>query len=87
MATQHVDAIIQAVAEPDPGIQAELQRRRDAESAQRVVQRRVAWLTLLGAALGCVIAHYSSVRLAHGMLYGGLAAAAIGWLASWRMAS
>ena len=80
MEKTQADAIAQAILEPDVRAQEELRTKRAIEAAKLAGQRRVAWFTLAGAGIGSVAAHFGDYHFSQGVLYGGLAGTAIGWL-------
>ncbi|MFD0740273.1 hypothetical protein ACFQZQ_13395 [Lysobacter koreensis] len=80
MEKTQADAIAHAVMEPDLRVQEEIRRKRAAESAQLARKRRVAWFSLVGAGAGAAVAYYGGFRFSQGVLYGGLAGSAVGWL-------
>lgn len=85
MEKSHADAIARAILEPDLKAQEELRRKRAAETQQLAEKRKVAWLGLLGFAIGALAAHLMGERISVGGLWGGMAGAAAGWaIALWR---
>ena len=80
MEKTQADAIAQAIMEPKLRAREDIQRKRAAEFAQLARKRRVAWFSLAGMVVGTAIASFSGVRFSLGILYGGLAGSAIGWL-------
>lgn len=80
------DAIAQAILEPDLRVQEELRNKRALESAHQARMRRVAWFALAGCGIGAAIAHFGGVRVSLGVIWGGLAGSAIGWLVTRRAA-
>ena len=80
------DAIAQAILEPDLRIQGELRSKRAVESAQLARRRRIAWLTLTGSGIGAAIAYFSGIRFSLGIILGGVAGSAVGWLITRRAA-
>ena len=87
MEKTQAEAIVQAIMEPEFRVQEETRRKRALESAQLAQKRRVAWFSLVGAALGAAIAYYGGFRFSFGVLYGGLAGSAVGWLVTRRAAA
>jgi Flp pilus assembly protein TadB len=80
MEKAQADAIAQAILEPDIRAQEELRNKRVIQSAQHSRKRRVAWLTLVGAGVGAAVAYFSGVHFSIGVILGGLAGSAVGWL-------
>ena len=87
MEKTQADAIAQAIMEPELRVQEETRRKRALESAQLAQKRRVAWFSLIGAGVGAAIAHYGGFRFSLGVIYGGLAGSAVGWLITRRAAA
>ena len=84
MEKRQAEAIAQAILEPDLRAQAELRNKRALDAARLARQRRVAVFTLVGCGVGAAVAHFSDVRFTTGVILGGLACAAIGWLVTGR---
>jgi len=80
MEKTQADAIAQAILEPNLRAQEELRNKRAVESAQLARKRRVAWLTLSGAGIGATVAYFSGAHFSVGVIWGGLAGSAVGWL-------
>ena len=80
MKKTQAEAIAQAILESDLRAQAELRNKRAREAARLARQRRVAVFTLVGCGIGAAVAHFSGVRFTTGVIWGGLACAATGWL-------
>jgi hypothetical protein len=87
MKKTQADAIVQAIMEPDIRVQEETRRKHAVVSAQLARRRRVAWFSLVGAGVGTAIAYYAGVRFPLGIIYGGLAGSAVGWLVTHRVAA
>jgi Flp pilus assembly protein TadB len=87
MQQSRAEAIAQALMAPDLQVQQEVRRKRAAQSAQLARRRRIAWFFLAGAGLGAAVVWYAGVRFSVGVLFGGLAGAVTGWLATWRTAA
>jgi hypothetical protein len=87
MEKTQADAIAQAILEPDLRAQEELRNKRAVESAQLARKRRIAWLTLAGAGIGAAVAYFSDVHFPIGVIWGGLAGSAVGWLITRRAAA
>ena len=81
------DAIAQAILEPDLLAQEELRKKQALKSAQHARKRKVAWLTLAGAGIGAACAYFVGTRFSVGVIWGGLAGSAIGWLVTQRAAA
>ena len=79
------DAIAQAILEPELRARKEVLRKRAAKSVELARKRRVAWFSLVGACVGSVIAYYGGIRFSLGVIYGGLAGSAVGWLVTTRL--
>lgn len=81
------DAVSGAILEPHLRAQdarsEEIRAKRAAEAALQARKRIAAWLALAGMAIGAAIAHYSGVRFVAGLMWGGLAGAALGMLLVW----
>lgn len=71
---------VRASLNADAGAREEMQRKRLAEEQSLAEWRRVAWFALVGAAIGAVCAYLSGHRVASGIVWGGIAASAIGRL-------
>jgi hypothetical protein len=86
MDKSQADAIAQAILTPDPKTREALHKRRAQEAWLLAEKRKVAWLTLVGFAIGAAAAHfYLGERFTVGGLWGGLVGAAIGWVwIGWR---
>ena len=80
MDKQQAEAVAQAILEPDLRTQDDLRRKRALEAARQSRKRRVAWFTLIGSGIGAAIAHLLGERFTSGVIWGGLAGSAIGWL-------
>ena len=80
------EAIVKAIMEPDLRAQEELQKKRESESTDIARKRQVAWLSLAGAGVGAAIAYYTGERFSLGVLWGGIAGSALGWLVTTRAA-
>jgi len=87
MEKAQADVIAQAILEPDLRAQEELRNKRVIESAQLARKRRVAWLTLSGAGIGAAVAYFSGAHFSFGVIWGGLAGSAVGWLITRRAAA
>ena len=90
MEKTQADAIAQAVMEPHLRAQKatsdEIRAKRAAEEALLARRRRVAWFVLTGSDIGAVIAYFSGFRFSLGIIWGGIAGSAIGWLVTRRAA-
>jgi hypothetical protein len=79
----HADAIVRAMLFPDLQQRADQAYRRQRAAQLERHQRRVAWLTLAGVALGALSAHALGQRFAVGALWGGVTGQLIGpWFKS-----
>lgn len=85
MDKSQAQAVAQAALQPHLEAQAQMRRKREQEALVLAGKRKVAWLALIGFAVGAAAAHYSGHRFTMGGLWGGLGAAAAGWLwLGWR---
>ncbi|MFO1225495.1 hypothetical protein [Roseateles sp.] len=73
------DAIARIVMEPDLQGQ-DAVRRKKAIEASLARKRRIAWCSLAGSAAGAAIANFNGLPLARGVVFGGFAGCALGWL-------
>jgi|26BtaG_2_1085354.scaffolds.fasta_scaffold04760_6 hypothetical protein len=91
MEESRADAIARAILQPDLKAREELRRKRAKEASWLVEKRKVAWLALIGFAVGAAAAIYGGERFTNGALWGFLSGGAIGWLwigwRSWRGAA
>ncbi len=87
MDRSQADAIAQAILSPDPAAQEALRRKRAKEDWLLIERRKIAWLTLVGFAIGIAIAYLTAHPLTVGGLWGAILGSAIGgvWV-SWRSA-
>ena len=91
MDKSQADAVAKAIL--DPHLQAqqarsdELRAKQAAEDALQARRRRVALFVLAGAGIGAVIAYFIGYRFTLGVVWGGIAGSAIGWLATRRVAA
>ena len=72
MEKQQVEAIAQAILEPDLNAQAELRRKRTAEERSLAVRRFIATFVLVGFAIGAATALVLGERFTVGGLWGGI---------------
>ena len=80
----HADAIARAFLQPTPEREANRERQAREDWYQRE-KRKVAGLALVGMAIGMPVALQVGHRFADGVIWGGLAGAALGWLwIGWR---
>jgi hypothetical protein len=90
MEKAQADEISKAILEPHLQAQearsAELRAMHAAEEVRQVRKRQAAWFLLAGAGIGAVISYFGGVRFTQGVVWGGLAGAAIGWLVTRRAA-
>ena len=87
MENTQADAIAQAILEPDLRAQEELRTKRAKEAADLARRRRVAWFTLAGAGVGAVLVYFTNYHFSNGVLWGGIAGSALGWLVTGRAAA
>lgn len=80
------EAAAQAILAPGAAAQEEVRQRRAAGAMQMVRKRKVAWFALAGSCTGAAAGFFGDVQFALGVTWGGLAGAAIGWLATRRAA-
>ena len=84
MDADHADAIARAFLQPTPEHEANRERQAREDWYQRE-KRKVAGLALVGMAIGMPVALQVGHRFADGVIWGGLAGAALGWLwIGWR---
>lgn len=77
----HADAVVQAILTPDLEAREALQKKRAEEARLLARQRQVAWLALVGFAIGASVAHFVvGTSFASGGVWGGMVGAAVGWL-------
>lgn len=74
MDEKHADAIARAILEPDVEAREQRQRKRAAEAADLVVQRRSAGAALAGMAVGGAFGYFAFGDLSRGLIVGGLIA-------------
>jgi len=86
MDKSQADAIVQAILSPDAAAQEEVRRGRAADAMQMMRKRKVAWFALGGSCIGAAASCFGGAQFALGVIWGGLAAAVIGWLATRRAA-
>jgi hypothetical protein len=80
MDSKQADAIAEAILEPRLREREEARSRRAREAALDARKRRVAWCSLAGSGLGAAAAYAVDARLAAGIVFGGLAGSAVGWM-------
>lgn len=84
------DAVSQAILEPHLREQetraSEIRARREAAAALHARKRLAAWFALGGMGVGAAIAYFSSLHFAQGLIWGGLAGAALAVLVRQRRA-
>lgn len=79
------DEVARAILEPDLEFHEKLRLRRAAEERSVSDRRKVAWCVLAGGAIGIVVALLSDAHFANGLVWGGIAGAALGWAGvTWR---
>ena len=85
MDKSQADAVAEALLAPAVEEQEALRRKRAREEAWQLEKRMVAWLGLIGFAMGAVVAYFAGERPVRGALLRGIAGAAVGWLwIGWR---
>ncbi|MBB3779545.1 hypothetical protein FHY12_000496 [Xanthomonas arboricola] len=87
MERTQADAIAQAILEPDRHAQDEIRQKRAADTAYLSRKRKVAWFALAGSAIGASVAYFTGVQFPIGVVWGGLASSAVGWLVTRRAAA
>ena len=87
MEKTQADAIAQAILAPDLNGQEETRQKRSIEAVYLSRKRKVAWFALTGSAIGAVVAYLGSTSLSVGVIWGGLASSALGWLLTHRSAA
>lgn len=80
MERTQAEAIAQTVMAPDLAAQENTRQKRATEAAELQRKRGVAWLALGGCVIGVGVAWSSGTSLALGVVWGGLAGAALGWM-------
>lgn len=80
MDKNQADAIAQAILQPDRHAQEVLKQKRAGDAWWLREKRKVAWLTLLGLAIGTAVAIYVGERFTIGGLWGSVTGAAAGWI-------
>ncbi|OHE84549.1 MAG: hypothetical protein A2579_11005 [Lysobacterales bacterium RIFOXYD1_FULL_69_11] len=78
MDANHADAIARAFLQPTPEREANRERQAREDWLERE-KRKVAGVALVGMVIGAVIAHRLGHRFTEGVIWGGLAVAAMGW--------
>lgn len=84
MDTKQADAIAQAILLPGLDAQEQIRKKRERDAVEQLRKRRIALITLAGCAIGAIAAWLCGIRIAEGVIYGGLTASALGWLFSAR---
>jgi hypothetical protein len=87
MERTQADAIAQAILAPDLNRQEEARQKRAIEATYLSRKRKVAWLALVGAAIGAAVAYLSGTSFSTGVIWGGLVSSALGWLVTHRAAA
>jgi hypothetical protein len=87
MERTQADAVAQAILAPDLSGQEETRQKRSIEEAYLSRKRKVAWFALTGSTIGAVVAYLISASLSVGVIWGGLASSALGWLLTHRSAA
>lgn len=84
MKKSQVDAVADAILEPHLRSQQakseELRARQAASEALQARKRRYAQFALVGAGIGGGFAYFGGFQVAQGVIWGGIAASAAGWL-------
>ena len=80
MEESHAEAIARAILQPDLEAREKLRRKKAKEAWWLVEKRKVAWLALIGCAVGAAIAIYAGEHFIDGALWGSLSGGAVGWL-------
>lgn len=75
---EKVEAIVNAILEPDSEVQEELRRKREAENRNLAVSRFTAAFVLVGFAIGMAAAYFVGEGLSSGGLWGAIGGAVIG---------
>ncbi len=90
MEMKQADAAAEAILEPHLRAQQarneELRVKQVAEEALQARKRRVAWFVLFGAGIGAASTYIGGFPFVQGVVWGGLAGSAIGWLTTRRVA-
>ncbi|WP_434031241.1 hypothetical protein [[Pseudomonas] boreopolis] len=84
MEKTQADSIVRAILEPDLRVQEELRHKRAVEAAQLARKRIVAGYSLVGSGTGAVIGYFTDIHFSQGLIWGALAASALGWLVTRR---
>jgi hypothetical protein len=74
------EAIAKSMLEPDVKAQEAIRRKRDAQRQSLAKRHKVAWFALAGALIGASIARLTGYPISEGVIWGGVPAAAVGWL-------
>lgn len=86
MKKSQVDAVAEAILEPHLRSQQtrgeELRAKQAASEGLQARKRRYAQFALVGAGVGGGLAYFGGFRVTQGVIWGGIAASAIGWLLS-----
>lgn len=86
MDQKRADAIARAMLFPDPRQQVDQRARAERDARLMARQRRVAWMTLAGFAVGAIAAHLLGERFTVGGLWGGIVGGLLGQLLGARAA-
>lgn len=78
MEQKQAEAMVNAILDPDPKVQQDLRRKREAETRALVVSRYTAAFVLLGFASGLIVAYFLGERFSVGGLWGGIGGAVLG---------
>ena len=83
MDKMQVDAIAQAILEPNLLAQDEIRRKRAIKAFHIARRRQVAWFMLIGSGIGGVAAYFIDVQVTRGIFVGGIAGSFLGWFVVW----
>ena len=87
MERTQADAIAQAILAPDLDRQEDTRQKRAIEAAYLSRKRKVAWFAVIGSAVGAAVAYLCGTSFSVGVIWGGLASSALGWLLTHRAAA
>ena len=83
MDNTQVDAIAQAILEPNLRAQEEIRNKRAVKALNVASRRQVAWFMLVGGGIGGVAAYCIDMHITRGILVGGFAGSFLGWFVVW----
>jgi hypothetical protein len=75
-----VDAVAQAILEPNLRAQEEIRRKRAVAALNIARRRQVAWFVLIGGGIGGAAAYFTDVHVTRGIFVGGIGGSFLGWL-------